>query len=851
MTQPNAPDQRWVKIDLHIHTPASEDYAERDVTFLQILREAEQRGLEIIALTDHNTIAGYEQMRREVEFLQQLERTRRATIADHQQLDEYLRVLRVITVLPGFEFTSHYGSHILAIFPPTTMVTILEATLLRLGVPPERLKDGATGLPDTAHVTEAYDIIAKSGGLVIAAHANGAGGVITETLRMGTSGQSRVAATQHRSLSALEFVNFYTDHGTFTSPGFYTGKTEHYERRMFCIQGSDAHRVRRASNGSDVAHRHGVGDRYFEALLPEPSFAALQGLLNSYEFERVRVPKRDQKQWDIDQLRFGVASERNILRGSATEQSLLLQDVAALCNMGGGTLIIGAGNDGNGQVEGVARPSDVSEQLRLAAQQLIDPAPVLSMELVRYESRDVIRVEVRAAKTPPYITQGQVWLRRDAQTAPANRGEILQLARRALAESGSSPLDNGQEWDVPRSGVEIVDEQRINSEWQYEIRDLRTMPNVVRERSQGLWAYAIDRHTDLREGRADLEAQITWAGQLGLWRMYRQGSQVKYDLVHRDANGIIDHVFYGVTDWGLSPTWNVLLDSVRASDGATDKAEPESAHPTPKVTSPTAVDGSQPRPLPPPSELVVPVAATAVQPPANSEPYIAPPNFGGRQARWQGRGAILRIVGQGDGGPLFDLAMRDSDGVNIQQYLRTARDKLNEKWLALIMTERPRTGIEVMSYVAGEDGIIRIGFRDLRTGEVSAPWRIEELKEGSVREYAARMHVLDRQLNEETVRWWGNLGYFRPMRSQVDLVYRDADGVDHFFYACRREELRGPWKNLLEVWNDAGIAPPVVPSPPFGIENARSFEPPLWMREQLVGPQAANNTPMNGNEQHD
>lgn len=71
---------------------------------------------------------------------------------------------------------------------------------------------------------------------MIAAHANGPNGVITETLRMGTSGQARVAVTQSPYLHALEFINFYTDHEKFTSPGFYNGKTEHYERRMFCIK---------------------------------------------------------------------------------------------------------------------------------------------------------------------------------------------------------------------------------------------------------------------------------------------------------------------------------------------------------------------------------------------------------------------------------------------------------------------------------------------------------------------------------------------------------------------------------------------------------------------------------------
>ena len=56
---------RWIRADLHIHTPASEDYAEPHVTYLEILQEAERRELEIIAFTDHNSVHGYEQMRQD------------------------------------------------------------------------------------------------------------------------------------------------------------------------------------------------------------------------------------------------------------------------------------------------------------------------------------------------------------------------------------------------------------------------------------------------------------------------------------------------------------------------------------------------------------------------------------------------------------------------------------------------------------------------------------------------------------------------------------------------------------------------------------------------------------------
>jgi hypothetical protein len=89
---------RWFRADLHIHTPASEDYAEPEVTFLDILQEAERRGLDIIAFTDHNTVRGYELMRQEIEFLQTLERqqriTRRGTRFVSTSTGVYWRILR-------------------------------------------------------------------------------------------------------------------------------------------------------------------------------------------------------------------------------------------------------------------------------------------------------------------------------------------------------------------------------------------------------------------------------------------------------------------------------------------------------------------------------------------------------------------------------------------------------------------------------------------------------------------------------------------------------------------------------------------------------------------------------------
>ena len=134
--------KRWLRVDLHIHTPASEDYAEPTIGYLEILQEAERRQLEIIAFTDHNTVNGYDQMQREIEFLEALARGNRITADEQVRLDEYRRLLQKIAVFPGFEFTSHYGAHVLGVFAPERPISLIEATLLQLGIPAEDLKKG-------------------------------------------------------------------------------------------------------------------------------------------------------------------------------------------------------------------------------------------------------------------------------------------------------------------------------------------------------------------------------------------------------------------------------------------------------------------------------------------------------------------------------------------------------------------------------------------------------------------------------------------------------------------------------------------------------------------------------------
>ncbi|RIK25241.1 MAG: transcriptional regulator, partial [Chloroflexi bacterium] len=248
-------------MDLHLHTPASADYRESNVTYLDILKKAEQKGLDIIAITDHNTAAGYRRYLDEIQDLELLERRNRLTDEEKAQLAEFRRLREKILVLPGFELTCTLGFHVLGIFPPETTVRELEHLLLNLHVPSEKLDVGSGEVGATSDVLTAYRLINEAGGLAIAAHANSSHGVAMPGFDFG--GQTRIAYTQDENLHALEVTDL-TSKSRRRTQMFFSGTKPEYPRKMHCLQGSDAHRL----NGIPGNNQElGVGDRPTEILL--------------------------------------------------------------------------------------------------------------------------------------------------------------------------------------------------------------------------------------------------------------------------------------------------------------------------------------------------------------------------------------------------------------------------------------------------------------------------------------------------------------------------------------------------------------------------------------------------------
>jgi hypothetical protein len=558
---------QWYKMDLHLHTPASDDWQAPGVTYLDLLHKAEMQGLDIIAITDHNTVAGCAALQAEIEQLDLLERLGRIQPNEQRQLEEYRRIGNKVLVLPGFEFTATLGFHVLAIFPPETGIRALEHLLLELNVPADKLDLGATEVGATSDVLTAYRVIDEAGGLAIAAHANSSHGVALRGLDFG--GQTRIAYTQDRHLHALEVTDL-EKRGRRTTAWFFSGRKPEYPRRMHCIQGSDAHRLHQVPHDP---RRLGWGDRLTEILLPELSFEAIKAVFLGEDFSRTRPYRPAQTPFDhVQAAREEGPSIVQAFHESMAKQGgrlhAILRDVVAMANTNGGTVYVGVKADPKALPMGVSALDEAIATLKTEIQRKITPPLDVEITTVETHGRRVLQLSVPAGDDVPYAIDGtSIYLRQEAETNVAMRDEIVALVKKTLrTEPAAQPEDaegEGEEStaggvDPPGTGVQIVETEERKGTQYHAMKDLRNgnvVRNVTRSSARKLWRYAITEH----ESHPVQEDEVRWHGNLGLWKSSKRAGKVRYDLVQRMPDGQF-HVYYGVTEDGIDGAWRIFLE---------------------------------------------------------------------------------------------------------------------------------------------------------------------------------------------------------------------------------------------------------------------------------------------------
>lgn len=562
---------QWRTMDIHLHTPASSDFQQPEVTYLQLLQRAEARGLDIISFTDHNTVAGYRRMREEIEQLELLEHLKRIMPDEQARLNEYRRLLNLILVLPGFEFTATFGFHILAIFPPDKPLRELEYLLLDLNIPQDQLDYGSATVGATTDVLTAYRMIDEAGGLVIAAHANSSNGVAMRGFPMG--GQTKIAYTQDPHLHALEVTDL-EQRGPRSAAAFFNGTKPEYPRRMHCIQGSDSHRLTADQQRKKYL---GLGDRVTEINISEVSFAALRELFLSNDFARTR-PDRQQTEPDFDFIRSAQEEGNNIIQcfhESAAVQGgklyAILSDICAFANTNGGTLYVGLSSETKKPVMGVSNPDQVMVQLEKEISDRITPPLTCVVDIHETSGKKVLRILIPRGEDAPYaVDDYKVYVRDEDKTELAVRDEIVSLVQRGRHTQPASPALKPETppqavissalpaVEPPRTGVEVVAVDERDGSQYFTMRDLRNgnmVKNVTRTSARRLWHYAITQFARIPAELSQLG--IEWQGELGLLRKYNEGNHTRYDLLQRLPDGV--RYYFGVTEDGVHGRWKSLV----------------------------------------------------------------------------------------------------------------------------------------------------------------------------------------------------------------------------------------------------------------------------------------------------
>lgn len=218
------------KIDLHVHTPGSNDFRDK-VSADDIIGEAKKKGLNAIAITDHNTGAWIDEIKKAAKG-------------------------KSITIIPGVEITctgGEKGIHLLALLPIQDSTETVNALLFSLGLRPEQLgKEGA--IVDLPIIDVIRKIQNDYKGLAILAHVNSSCGAMKCM-----KGTQRTELLNQKDLIAVESTDYHDEEKKQNKKrviDLLDGTDQNYKRKIAVIESSDSH-------GEEEGHTLlGIGSRY-------------------------------------------------------------------------------------------------------------------------------------------------------------------------------------------------------------------------------------------------------------------------------------------------------------------------------------------------------------------------------------------------------------------------------------------------------------------------------------------------------------------------------------------------------------------------------------------------------------
>ena len=271
---------RIVNFDLHIHSPASKDFSavpdrtNKDL-YYSILDEAIAKDIGIIAITDHNTFYGYNQ------------------IAEYLRADKIARrKYKSLLILCGIEI-SCYSNHILAIFDCGFSADKQNQFLFEIGIDKES-QGTEEALADELGPSALLGKISDYGGITLLAHADAEKGFLFSYVNKKDSditfkGKSLEKIVKSPYIYGIQIVS---DYGEARIKQVLSNKNYRRDDRVLpYLFFSDAHGIVVDGQYTGTSGKH-IGAVVSKAKLSHKSFSALKMALSDTETRIVKTERK-------------------------------------------------------------------------------------------------------------------------------------------------------------------------------------------------------------------------------------------------------------------------------------------------------------------------------------------------------------------------------------------------------------------------------------------------------------------------------------------------------------------------------------------------------------------------------
>lgn len=337
--------EEYIPVDLHVHTPASSCYktTEKDIDteYIKLLQMYVEKGVNIIAITDHNTIKGYKEILRiksEVESRVKFWKE----IGDIEELREKLKseekkaeLFEKIKILPGIEFEAFPGIHILLVFNPEIegYISTIEKFLEENGYP---IEVGGQECVDVTSVS-AVDIVNKAydlGAITMAAHVDSDKGALDKLKDSG-----RVQFLKNNSLNGVQIVK---------------PETIDYLKNLMLNKEYEREKNLSYMRFSDFHNKEEIDGKISFFRLRSTNFDELRSVIVDHP-ELISFTPRIE---DVDLIDKVVKLPETITFENIKENNIekITECICAIFNRGKGNIVIGIGNKGS--ISGIKKTTD-------------------------------------------------------------------------------------------------------------------------------------------------------------------------------------------------------------------------------------------------------------------------------------------------------------------------------------------------------------------------------------------------------------------------------------------------------------------------------------------------------------